>query len=312
MKSAVQQLPISNVTMVGGTHGNELTGIHLIHEWQKNKFAENYPSLEINYLLANPAARKANKRYLMHDLNRCFKKVDLDNPELQSLEQQRAKEINELLGPKGNPKTDFIMDLHTSTANMQTNIVLTRIDTFHLQLAAYLKEQLEDVVITSEKELMSDHHFLESIANRGIVIEVGAIPQGSLQYDCYQKTENAVKTTLEFIQLYNSQQLPKSSINNIELMSYHSKIYFPTDKQDEISACVHPNLIAQAYPKVAAGDPIFKCFDGKDVAYQGEPTHLAFINEAAYYDQKIAMCCCRPMTLSLEDCRPVSESSTNE
>ena len=306
MNPTEQYPAISNVTIVGGTHGNELTGIHLIQEWQKNNNAQQYASIELNYLLANPAARKANKRYLEHDLNRCFKKVDLDNPAMDSLEQRRAKEINQLLGPKGQAKTDFIMDLHTSTANMQTNIVLTRIDHFHLQLAAYLKQQLDDVVITSEKELMADHHFLESIANKGIVIEVGAIPQGSLQFDCYEKTELAVKATLEFIQFYNAQQIPPISNNTLNLMSYHSKINFPTDGQGEISACVHPNLIGKAYPKIVAGEPIFKSFDGTDILYQGEPTHLAFINEAAYYDQQIAMCCCRPISVGLDDFKPVN------
>lgn len=301
MNSSNEPVAVSNVTIVGGTHGNELTGIHLIQEWQKNNVANEYPALELNYLLANPAARKANKRYLDHDLNRCFKKVDLENPALKSLEQQRAKEINQQLGPKGNPKTDLIIDLHTSTANMQTNIVLTRIDLFHLQLAVYLKQELEDVVITSEKELMTDHHFLESIAEKGIVIEVGAIPQGSLQFDCYQKTENAVKATLKFIEIFNAQQLPSKKPSQLDLMSYHSKINFPTDVHGEISACVHPNLIGKAYPLIVAGDPIFKSFDGTDIEYQGEPTHLAFINEAAYYDQQIAMCCCRPISFKLED-----------
>lgn len=308
MNSTESYRTISNMTIVGGTHGNELTGIHLIQEWQKNNITEQYASIELNYLLANPAARIANKRYLEHDLNRCFKKVDLENPELTSVEQQRAKEINQLLGPKGNSKTDFIMDLHTSTANMQTNIVLTRIDHFHLQLAAYLKQELEGVVITSEKELMTDHHFLESLANKGIVIEIGAIPQGSLQFDCYKKTEDAVKATIKFIELYNANQIPSAKTNKLDLMSYHSKINFPTDKEGEISACVHPNLIGKAYPKIISGDPIFKSFDGKDITYQGEPTHLAFINEAAYYDQQIAMCCCRPISFGLDDCKPVKSN----
>lgn len=308
MTSPTEQQQVSNLVVVGGTHGNELTGIHLIHEWQKNKTAERYSSVNVDFLLANPAARKASKRYLEHDLNRCFKQVDLENLSLQSLEQKRAKEINARLGPKGNPKTDFIIDLHTSTANMQTNIVLTRIDPFHLQLAAYLTQQIDDVVITSETELMSDHHFLESIADKGIVIEVGAVPQGSLQYDCYQKTENAVIATLKFVELYNAGQLPSYQEQTLDLMSYHSKIYFPTDEKGEISACVHPRLIGKAYPKISAGDPIFKSFDGKDIAYQGEPTHLAFINEAAYYDQQIAMCCCRPRRFSLKNCQVVTQS----
>ncbi len=48
MNSSSEPVAVSNVTIVGGTHGNELTGIHLIQEWQKNNVANEYPSLELN------------------------------------------------------------------------------------------------------------------------------------------------------------------------------------------------------------------------------------------------------------------------
>jgi len=300
--------PVSSIVLVGGTHGNELTGIHLVQHWQKNTIEQNYPELNLDYLIANTAARKANKRYIEHDLNRCFKRDDLENDSLTSLEQLRAKEINQQLGPKGHSKTDFIIDLHTSTANMQTNIVLTRMDRFHLHLAAYLKRTLDDVVITSETELMQDHHFLESIARGGIVIEVGAIPQGSLEYPCYQKTQQAVKATLDFIARYNRGQFDSFDElgEDLEVMSYHSKIYFPTDGQGEISAIVHPRLIGCAYPKIEKGEAIFIDFDGSEILYDGDTTYLAFINEAAYYDQKIAMCCCNPVSFSINTCQSLT------
>ena len=298
---------VKSVVIVGGTHGNELTGIHLVQSWKKNQREKDFSDFSVDYLIANTEARTAKKRYLEHDLNRCFKKIDLENPSLNSLEQTRAKEINQLLGPKGAAKTDFILDLHTSTANMQINIVLTRIDPFHLQLAAYLKQQLDNVVITSEIELMDDHHFLESIATRGIVIEVGAIPQGALEYPCFEKTQSAIEVALDFVSYYNHSNndqvtLPDALDEALDLMSYHSKIVFPVDDSGEICAVVHPDLIGKAYPQIKNGDVLFKGFDGKDILYQGETTHLAFINEAAYYDQKIAMCCCRPARFSLETC----------
>ena len=37
------------------------------------------------------------------------------------------------------------------------------------------------------------------------------------------------------------------------------------------------------------GDKIFKTFDGQDILYHGETVFPVFVNEAAYYEKKIAM-----------------------
>jgi len=295
---------ISSVLLVGGTHGNELTGIHLVQHWKKQKIENKFNHFRLDYLIANLSAIDANKRYIDHDLNRCFKLLDLEDHSLKSNEQLRAKQINNKFGPKGNSKVDFIIDLHTSTTNMQTNIVLTRIDAFHLQLAAYLKQRLPNVVITSESELMEDHHFLESIAGKGVLIEVGPIPQGSVEYPCFETTEKTVLTCLEFIEM-SKQHTIDDLPDELEIMSYHSKIYFPTDEIGNITASVHPDLVGKAYPQLVRGDRLFKSFDGGDVFYQGDDTYCAFINEAAYYDQKIAMCLCRSKKYSLSSCKVI-------
>jgi len=295
---------ISSVLLVGGTHGNELTGVHLVRHLQMSEFEKSISAFELHYLLANPAAIKANKRYLDKDLNRCFQLSELNDQSATNREQLRAKEINAKYGPKGQSKLDFIIDLHTSTANMQTNIVLTRLDAFHLQLAAYLKQQLGNVVITSETDLMQDHHFLESIAPRGIVIEIGPIAQGSLEYPCFEKTKKAVLACFDFFEK-NNQSISLKLPDHLEIMSYYSKLHFPLDAHGNICAVVHPNLIGKAYPKIEKGDVIFKTFDGEDIYYQGETTHIAFINEAAYYDQKIALCLCHPIQYSISKLSPI-------
>jgi len=303
----MQHEQISSVLLVGGTHGNELTGIHLVNHWKKQQFENQFSDLslnglKLNYLIANPLAIKANKRYIDHDLNRCFKRADLNDSWLTSREQLRAKEINNQFGLQGSSGTDFIIDLHTSTTNMQTNIVLTKIDPFHLQLAAYLKQQLTNVVITSESELMDDHHFLESIAPKGVLIEVGPIAQGTIDYACFDITQKVVRACLDFVEKLNQGHSFDFS-DNLEIMNYHSKIYFPTDDEERITAAVHPSLIGKAYPKLIEGDKLFKTFDGEDVFYQGDSTYCAFVNEAAYYDQKIAMCLCRPKKYSVSSCK---------
>lgn len=307
-----QNRKVGSVAIVGGTHGNELTGIHLVKHWQKKHYHADYTKLsaltsqsfQIELLLANEKAIAENRRYLDHDLNRCFKRSDLSDPDKNSVEQQIAKQINQALGPKDDPRVDFIIDLHTSTANMQTNIVLIKLDDFHLKLAAYLSSVLPDVVVTSETELMDDHHFLCSIAEKNLLIEIGPIAQGSLQADCLDNTNAALIAALDFVEMYNQNKLPDLP-PTLEIMSYFSRLYFPTDEKGDICATVHPELVAKDYTRIQKGCAVFRDFDGNDIIYDGEEAHIAFVNEAAYYDQKIAMCLCRPKTYSLSSLQPV-------
>lgn len=295
---------VNSVVIVGGTHGNEVTGVYTVKHWREKNLVANYPQLNIELILANEAAIKENKRYLEKDLNRCFKLAELEDMTQVNKEQKLAKQINQLLGPKGNAKVDCIIDLHTSTANMKTNIVLIKNDDFHLKLAAYLKSVLTDLVITTESELMQEHHFLCSIADKSILIEVGPTPQGSLDPVCFDKTQRAINASLKFIELYNQQALPELD-DELELMVYFSKLYFPINPEGEINATVHPDLIGKDYSTIQKGCAIFRTFDGEDILYQGETAVVAFVNEAAYYDQKIAMCLCKPVRYSLTSCLPV-------
>ncbi len=297
---------VKEIALVGGTHGNELTGVHLVKQWNKDQLSARYPDLSIETLLANEAAISANKRYLNQDLNRCFKREDLNDESLDNREQLLAKKLNRHLGPKGSSRIDFIIDLHTSTANMKTNIVLIKLDAFHLKLAAFLKSSLPDVVITSETELMPDHHFLCSIADKGIVVEIGPVPQGCLQAEIFENTKNAVDKVLQFVAHYNQNALPVLS-DNLEIMSYYSKLHFPVDSDGEQSAMVHPALVHKDFCLLRNGEPVFRDFNGKDIFYEGPETHIAFVNEAAYYDQKIAMSFCHPVVYSLKTFKPVTD-----
>jgi aspartoacylase len=295
---------INSVAIVGGTHGNELTGVHLVKNWQKRQRVKNYSGFQVELLLANPAAIDANKRYLQKDLNRCFKLSELADSKANLTEQLLAKQINQSLGPKGDARVDFIIDLHTSTANMRTNIVLIRMDDFHLKLAAYIKSVIPEVVVTSESKLMSDHHFLSSIADKSLLIEVGPVPQGATDARVFAKTSAALEAALKFVELFNADALPPLN-EELEVMSYIGKVYFPTDESGEMCAMVHPNLLHQDFSMLKTGESIFQDFSGNDIAYDGVDAHIAFVNEAAYYDQKIAMCLCNPITYSIKTLKPV-------
>ena len=142
--------PVKKVAVVGGTHGNEYTGVWCIKVIEKQRelyndnkspggdegtgssgstgsinVFEQFPTLEIDTLLANPVAHIQNKRFVDADLNREFSmdklkrvKVNIDaleecditsefcgdndggiNDDLPH-EAVRAREIESLLGPK--------------------------------------------------------------------------------------------------------------------------------------------------------------------------------------------------------------------
>ncbi|HEV7367536.1 succinylglutamate desuccinylase/aspartoacylase domain-containing protein, partial [Arenibaculum sp.] len=69
--SGASRPAIRSVTVVGGVHGDELTGIHLV-ERLRSRPARPGGRLDIRTLIANPEAIAARRRYVDADLNRRF------------------------------------------------------------------------------------------------------------------------------------------------------------------------------------------------------------------------------------------------
>ena len=88
---------IKQVTIAGGTHGNELTGIYLLQQFEADPECLQYFNFEVTTLLANAKAKAVNRRYIDRDLNRQFSLDQLQQPQ-DYYEAQRAQEINQLLG----------------------------------------------------------------------------------------------------------------------------------------------------------------------------------------------------------------------
>jgi aspartoacylase len=77
---------IRKVAIVGGTHGNELTGVALVKKFERFPELIRRESLEVLALLANPRAIAENRRYIDRDLNRCFAVHELSDPGLTGYE----------------------------------------------------------------------------------------------------------------------------------------------------------------------------------------------------------------------------------
>ena len=280
---------IGKVAVVGGTHGNELTGIYLVKKFQMFPELLRRKSFESQTVIANPQAVAANRRYLDRDLNRCFGNEDLSNLELTGYENIRAKEIAIQLGSKDRFNRNVIIDLHSTTSNMGLTILPSSRHPFNMRLGAYLSTLHPDVRVVCGIECSQNDPMLRSLSPLGCTIEVGAVPQGVLNADLFQKTEMLVSAILDYI---DAQNLGKSLPVAPYLTYYQSisSIDYPRNSSGEIQAMVHPQLQSQDYQALRSGDPLFLTFTGDAILYRGEETVFPiFINEAAYIEKGIAM-----------------------
>ncbi|WP_305404997.1 aspartoacylase [Photobacterium leiognathi] len=281
---------IKDVAVVGGTHGNEFSGIYLLKKWQSTPQSLVRESFSVETVFANPKAFDENKRYVDHDLNRQFGLHDLANFELASYEQSRAKALNEQIGPKGNAKSDFIIDLHNTTSNMGPSLILLQSDQFNRQLGAYVKEKMPDAVVVFEDHTsVDDHLFVCSIAKQGVIIEVGPQPQSVIRQDVLDWMEDMTGHILDFVHLYNTNEIPALA-DSYDAYRYEETLKLPVDEQGERIGMVHKSVQDNDFEPLNPGDPIFTLFDGTEIFWEGDyVAYPHFINEAAYYDNNLAM-----------------------
>ncbi|MBY5993902.1 aspartoacylase [Ferrimonas balearica] len=291
-----------SVAIVGGTHGNEFSGLTLIREWEKRPETLARPGLAVRTLWANPQAHQANKRYLDADLNRQFEPALLADPELTNYEQSRAKVINAQLGPKGQSQTDLVIDLHNTTSNMGPTLILIDNGLWERQLAAFVKARMpEAVILLEDAKSPAEWGYLCSVGKRGVMVEVGPQSQSVLRDDVLEQMATLTQLILDFASLAATEQLPALA-QSVEAFRYLETLYLPVDEAGERTAVVHRQLEQNDFAPLKPGDPIFRHFDGTLVHYQGEEVvYPHFINEAAYYDSNAAFSLAQKIQLSVAD-----------
>ena len=262
---------------------------HLIKKWLSNPSLLEKSSFSVIPTLMNEKAIREVRRYVDHDLNRAFNINDLLDESLTSHEAKLAKKINSVLGPKGasKPKVDFIVDLHTTTANMGLSIVVSNKSKLTWQAIAYLckKEPRLKVYHWQGDE---EDAFVDSIATHGFAIEVCAVPQGVLRGDIFLETETLIYHFLDFVEAYNTNTL-ESLPAEIEIYTHQRLVGNPRQKDGDIIGMVHPDRQDRDFALIEDGEPLFLTFEGEMISYEGESLYALFINEAAYYEKGFAM-----------------------
>lgn len=97
------------ILIVGGTHGDERTGVDVVSRLKRN------PVIGIGTLIANPRATQMHRRFVETDLNRSF---GVRNP--RSYEEKRALRLARIL-----KQHDLIIEFHNTVSRTMCAILTT-------------------------------------------------------------------------------------------------------------------------------------------------------------------------------------------
>ncbi|XP_007943124.1 N-acyl-aromatic-L-amino acid amidohydrolase (carboxylate-forming) [Orycteropus afer afer] len=307
----VPREPLRRVAVTGGTHGNEMSGVYLARHWLRAPAELQRPSFSTMPVLANPEATAACRRYVGRDLNRTFTSSFLTarpTPE-DPYEVTRARELNQLLGPKASGLAfDFVVDLHNTTANMGTCLIADSAhNVFAMHLCRHLQLQSPELPCPVFLYQLpgEESYSIDSVAKNGMALELGPQPQGVLRADLFLRMKSLVGKALDFIELFNQ----GTAFPAFEMDAYRtvSRVDFPRTEDGDLAGTVHPELQDRDFQPLRTGAPMFQLFSGKTVLYEGEATvYPIFINEAAYYEKGIALIQTEKFTFPVPALPPLS------
>ncbi len=281
------------ITIVGGTHGNEFLGPYLIRKIENSGIYQNN-ALPVNTLLANPEAFNRGTRFIDKDLNRSFSRDILGSGE-KLYEHQRARDIHSRLS---NVKP-FIIDLHSTTSNMGITLIVRNEKGLNLHAASYVQQNIPEARILISDVDVNENRSLNSISDFGLTVEVGSIPNAVVRQDLFEATEKVVDLLVRFLTLCQTREEPRLSPDVVAYKA-RERISYPRNRQGELTAMIHESLQDRDYRLLEPGQPVFKTFDNEELLYDGEPGHAVFINEAAYYREDVAFILTDRVTITVD------------
>ncbi|XP_075784624.1 N-acyl-aromatic-L-amino acid amidohydrolase (carboxylate-forming) isoform X2 [Pelodiscus sinensis] len=286
--------PLHRVAVSGGTHGNEMSGVYLVKHWLRDPTELRRGSFAATPFLSNLRAVEKCVRYVGRDLNRTFTAEFLSSAETEDepYEVGRAREINQTYGPKGSAQAfDFMFDLHNTTANMGTCLIMDSEESLlPMHMCHYIQTHYtqSSCPIYLYKLPGEESYSIDSVAKTGLALELGPQPQGVLKANLFAEMRALMACALDFIELFNTGTVFPAF--KTEAYKITGRVDYPRYPDGEISAMVHPKL----------QDPIFQPFSGEEILYEGDSTiYPAFINEAAYYEKKVAFVKMEKRTFSI-------------
>ena len=280
-------MTVQRILIVSGTHGNEINPIWAVKQFNSVQNSLNH-GIEYEYIIGNPVAYEKRCRYIDDDLNRSFKEIKNRNQDNNSAyEINRANYLVDQFGIHGSKPCQIAIDLHTTTANMGTSIVMYGRRFKDFCLAALLQNKFGLPIYLHEKD-KAQTGFLVEAWPCGLVIEIGAVAQNFYDPKIIDRFLIIISSLREEIDKLKNNliELPKELVVHV----HQGSIDYPRDEKGDIDGLIHPERINQDWKMIKKGDPLFVDSKGTIHKYYGD--HLiwpVFIGEVAYKEKKIAM-----------------------
>jgi len=280
-------MTIQRILIVSGTHGNEINPVWAIKQFNRKENSLNN-GIEYEYIIGNPAAYEKGCRYIDLDLNRSFKESEnFDQRKNRFYETNRANFLVDEFGIDGSKPCQIAIDLHTTTANMGTSIVMYGRRSKDFCLAALLQNKFGLPIYLHEKD-RAQTGFLVEAWPCGLVIEIGAVAQNFYDQIIINRFSLIISSLREEIDKLKNKliELPKELVVHV----HQESIDYPRDEKGDIDGIIHPERINQDWKMIKKGDPLF--LDSQGIIHKYEREKLiwpVFIGEVAYKEKKIAM-----------------------
>ncbi|MCB0385520.1 MAG: succinylglutamate desuccinylase/aspartoacylase family protein, partial [Bdellovibrionales bacterium] len=202
-------------------------------------------------------------------------------------ESQRAKELSDEVFKWASGEPFFLIDLHTTTANMGVTLVLSKMDRLSARVIKRICDQDPSYHVLLNSDRDDECIFVDSMAPHGLLIEIGPVPQNVYDPRVITLMEKVVVETLEAL-LEEEASLPTPGPIEVELFQEGPAVKFPGAINGQLTTIVHPDLVGRDYEPLKQGMSVFVDTQGQCVHWQGEDVYPVFINEAAYLTQETA------------------------
>ena len=280
-------MTIKKILIVAGTHGNEINPIWACNQLKKEQNNLD-KDIEYNYIIGNPLAYEKGSRYIDSDLNRSFNsnKQNIYNNK-NNYEINRANFLVERYGINGEDPCQIAIDLHTTTSNMGTSIVIygRRIKDFCL--AALLQNKFGLPIYLHEHDKRQTGFLVEAWPC-GLVLEIGPVSQNYYDSKIINRFLIIISSLREEINKLKNNliALPKELIVHV----HQGSIDYPRTINGDINGLIHPERMNKDWKVIKKGDPLFLDIEGNTLRYLGQDIIWpVFIGEVAYKEKNIAL-----------------------
>jgi len=280
-------MTVQRILIVAGTHGNEINPVWAVKQFNRKENSLNH-GIEYEYIIGNPIAYEKGFRYIDNDLNRSFKEIKNHDQDKNSVyEINRANFLVDQFGIHGSKPCQIAIDLHTTTANMGTSIVMYGRRFKDFCLAALLQNKFGLPIYLHEKDKRQTGFLVEAWPC-GLVIEIGPVAQNFYDSKIINRFLIIISSLREEINKLkkNFIVLPKTLIVHV----HQGSIDYPRTTNGDINGLIHPERMNKDWKPTKKGDPLFLDIEGNTLRYLGQDIIWpVFIGEVAYKEKNIAM-----------------------